>query len=747
MSRLAGKSVGALVLPASFATGVRFEERQRVFSLFAEAIAGRFVHLSPLEQAFPMRATVTAIPDATGEAPVILLPSVIDDFPDTRHNSGAYRIAILRQIESFENGISTFDLLSASEHPGLAGLAEAALQLPSPYRPVVSGDLDRFLLVSPHGAVVSLVLPVVESLRIDSTLSRRFPGARGDLHRVRRHSLLAREESAPASEPSAGVSMAGLALDLIRRYALGADISLLVEASQNIPLAKVFSLASRVVRIGATVYDSVLAAVEIALLMDVPVESFGAPRLAETPASSSEFPADSPASAGGTQEPKRVDEIEFSDDDMTGTRADFDDDLVSDAPTGSGRGTSPETPERSAPTGKQPDGQKAPTLEVTDFEAPDPYEHSAKIRTRRTRPTNDQRTYFYHEWDYLSSTYLASWCRLHEHRLKGKNFAFVHDVRRNHPMLTQQVRRRFGAIRPEAWHRVHGTPDGDEISLDSLVETVVDRRSGHASDEHLYIRRERAVRDVAAAFLLDMSRSTDAPVLDPNVVAPPVPTRDPGETDPYLRGGFFDVDEFQLDLMTPKRRVIDVAKEALAVMCDALQTLGDSHAIYGFSGSGRHNVEFHVAKEFSDPTSTRTWAALGAMEPIRYTRMGPSIRHATHKLAKQPERTKVLVVVTDGYPQDEGYGPDRNDRNYGIHDTAKALEEADAAGISTFCVTIDPAGHDYLRRMCAEDRYLVIDDVQTLAVELEKVYRTLTGRGTLPQASTTHTAVRPATPR
>ena len=384
MSRLAGKSVGAPVLPAPFATGVRFEERQRVFSLFAEAIAGRFVHLSPLEQAFPMRAIVTAISDATGEAPVIVLPSVIDDFPDTRHNSGAYRIAILRQIESFENGISTFDLRSASEHPGLAGLAEAALQLPSPYRPVANGNLDRFLLVSPHGDVVSLVLPVVESLRIDSTLSWRFPGARADLHRVRRHSLLAREESAQASEPSAEVSMAELALDLIRRYALGADISLLVEASQNIPLAKVFSLASRVLRIGTTVYDSVLAAVEIALLMDVPVESFGAPRLAETPASSSEFPADSPASVGGTQEPKRVDEIEFSDDDMTGTRADFDDDLVSDAPTGRGRGTSPETLERSAPTGKQPDGQKTPTLEVTDFEDPDAYEHSAKIRTRRT---------------------------------------------------------------------------------------------------------------------------------------------------------------------------------------------------------------------------------------------------------------------------------------------------------------------------------------------------------------------------
>jgi nitric oxide reductase activation protein len=94
---------------------------------------------------------------------------------------------------------------------------------------------------------------------------------------------------------------------------------------------------------------------------------------------------------------------------------------------------------------------------------------------------------------------------------------------------------------------------------------------------------------------------------------------------------------------------------------------------------------------------------------------------------KQPARTKVLIVVSDGYPQDKDYGPRRGDNDYGLHDTARALEEAERARITTFCVTVDPAGHDYLRRMCAEDRYLVIDDVRTLPRELTKVYRVLTG--------------------
>jgi nitric oxide reductase activation protein len=87
---------------------------------------------------------------------------------------------------------------------------------------------------------------------------------------------------------------------------------------------------------------------------------------------------------------------------------------------------------------------------------------------------------------------------------------------------------------------------------------------------------------------------------------------------------------------------------------------------------------------------------------------------------------KVLIIVSDGYPEDHDYGADRTDREYGIQDTARALQEAQRAGIVDFCITIDPAGQDYLRRMCAQSRYLIIDDVTALPRELSKVYRTLT---------------------
>jgi len=137
-------------------------------------------------------------------------------------------------------------------------------------------------------------------------------------------------------------------------------------------------------------------------------------------------------------------------------------------------------------------------------------------------------------------------------------------------------------------------------------------------------------------------------------------------------------------------------------------------------------VDFLIAKSFEDRLSLRTWAALAAMQPQRSTRMGPAIRHAVAKLRPQPTHMKVLIIVSDGYPQDKDYGPDSDSNEYGIQDTAAALREAEREGVQTFCVTIDPAGYDYLRRMCQKDRYMVIDDVADLPDQLQKVYKALT---------------------
>jgi nitric oxide reductase activation protein len=225
--------------------------------------------------------------------------------------------------------------------------------------------------------------------------------------------------------------------------------------------------------------------------------------------------------------------------------------------------------------------------------------------------------------------------------------------------------------------------------------------------------------------LLDMSASTDFAIPDPDAPPPP-PAPEPTAPSWDTTFDYAFHNDREPGPVLPKRRVIDVGRESLALMAQALETLGDAYALYGFSGYGRDNVEFHVAKEFGERLAPRVWSAMAAMQPRSSTRMGTAIRHALTRLVAQQARLKVLIVISDGYPQDRDYGPDARDDEYGIQDTARALMEAHHAGVQTFCVTIDPAGHDYLRRMCPDAHYLIIDEVNELPHELTKVYRALT---------------------
>lgn len=343
-----------------------------------------------------------------------------------------------------------------------------------------------------------------------------------------------------------------------------------------------------------------------------------------------------------------------------------------------------------------------------------------------------EQIHYYDEWDHELAGYRRRWCHLRELTLeppvadaKGGATAegrFVDETRRRHADLLRRVRRQFELLKPEEFRRMRRLIEGEELDLDRVVETHVDRRAGLPPDGAVYMSRRRQHRDVAAAFLLDMSASTDAeaPVDEPDTPSGRTP-------EPEYVGVFDDFDWPDNPQPHPiGRRVIDIEKESLVLMSDALETLGDDYAIYGFSGFGRKEVEFFVAKEFDDDLDRATQDRIAAMEPKRSTRMGPAIRHAAAKLAEREAKVKVLLILSDGYPQDFDYGSDRASRVYGVKDTMMALRETERAGISTFCITVDPAGHDYLREMCPERRYLVIDEIAALPSQLPKVYRGLT---------------------
>ena len=321
----------------------------------------------------------------------------------------------------------------------------------------------------------------------------------------------------------------------------------------------------------------------------------------------------------------------------------------------------------------------------------------------------DNQVYRYDEWDYIIDDYRRRWCTLHEIREVEEDPGYVDETLREHRSVARSVRRQLNMLRPELLRKIKGVMDGDELDLERAVEAVVDRRSGVTPDERIYVQRQRKDRDVAALFLLDMSASTD------DVIAEAPDEEDAG--DPASAG---------VGPAAPKR-IIDLEKQSVVLMSDALEELGDNYSVCGFSGYGREQVDYFLCKDFGDPLDFRAKGRIGGIKPCRSTRMGPAIRHATRSLLRTECRIKALIIISDGYPQDYDYGKNRNSKEYGIMDTMKALSESRQQGVQSFCLTVDPSGHDYLREMCQDAQYMVIQDIRQLPNELSKVYRSLTG--------------------
>lgn len=348
-------------------------------------------------------------------------------------------------------------------------------------------------------------------------------------------------------------------------------------------------------------------------------------------------------------------------------------------------------------------------------------EHETQERGASGQPDNvlalsrhghETRGVFLHdEWDYLIADYRARWCRVHEIALDGDNGEFFTGTLLRYAEVLPEVRRQFLRVKPEGYRTIHGLLDGEDFDLNAAVDARSDLRAGSTPDGKYYVARQREERDVATLFLLDMSASTD---------------EDTEPAEALLE------DAVRIDPSHPKRRprrIIDIQKEALVIMSQALEEIGDMYAIYGFSGHGRDRVEFFDVKAFDEPLNLAVRGRIGAIEPQRSTRMGAALRQSINKLRHVASRAKHLILLSDGFPQDFDYGEDRRSNVYGLRDTMMALREAQRAGIAPFCITVDRAGNDYLREMIDEKRYLVIEDIAELPRQLPKIYSEATRGG------------------
>lgn len=248
----------------------------------------------------------------------------------------------------------------------------------------------------------------------------------------------------------------------------------------------------------------------------------------------------------------------------------------------------------------------------------------------------------------------------------------------------QRLRRQFQQLRTDRqWLRRQ--PQGAELDLQAWVDFQAQRQHGACTERGLYQEQRHTRRDLACLLLADLSMSTDAHLND-------------------------------------EQKVIDVIRDSLLLFGESLDGLGDAFALYGFSSLRRHQVRLHQLKTFEQVYDDRTRGCIQALKPGYYTRMGAAIRQATQLLGACKQRRKLLLLLTDGKPNDL----DLYEGRYGVEDTRQAVAEARRQGLIPFCITIDRQAGDYLPYMFGAHGYTLIRQPEQLPLRLPQLYRQLT---------------------
>jgi len=536
----------------------------------------------------------------------------------------------------------------------------------------------------PHPRLISDLWAVLEDARVEGLLQEEYPGLRKDLAQLA-------DEAITPRDPAHGLTAKELIVDCLLRLSTGEPESSAVPHALRADVSILWNMCRAVLTPAATAED----VVRLVHAVYVRMEELLAPKeemiTADRPEEESQELGVGPTSSenrGETYRPvtnwvyrgaMNPEFIMRGKDDMDGRQPA----VEGTASPGGG------SKERSG-TGRQRGAQEETMGDVMGGgrSLPSVLDELLALEVDQQSavevPESGERAVRYPEWDYAIQDYRIYWSRVVERTAESGSDEAVSAALAAHRSAIRSLRRYFEGLRPPAFRRVAGQADGEDLDIDAVVRRAAEQQAGSEGSDRIYIRRDKKERDVAVAFLVDVS----------------------GSTGRQVDGG---------------RRVIDVERESLVLLCEALDAVGDQYGLYAYSGQGRGQVDFFAIKEFDERLGPSTAGRLGGLVPRQQNRDGAAIRHAAAKLARREVKTRILILLSDGRPLDGEYKDD-----YALEDTKAALREARRSGIVPFCVTIDQEADHYLRRMYGDVRYTVIDRVEALPAKLPRIYQRVT---------------------
>ena len=293
--------------------------------------------------------------------------------------------------------------------------------------------------------------------------------------------------------------------------------------------------------------------------------------------------------------------------------------------------------------------------------------------------------FWYREWDANLCDYLNDHVRVTERKIEGIKSDFYAGTLNRYKGTVKRLRREFELLRPEKIKTLRRWVEGEEFDYRALLDFAIDKKAGLIPSDRLYIKRIKQQRDITALLLIDLSRSTSGLVMEAN------------------------------------RSVHEIIKEAAVLFCETLNVAGDRFAVAGFSGTGRFGVDYYAIKDFSEIMDDTVRKRINAVSPQRRTRMGAAIRHATRRLEEAPSRVRLLLIISDGFPNDTDYR-----QVYAIEDTRRAISEAQSRKIYVRAITVDISPDSRLDDLYGHFHHNVISDVSQLPDRLLRIYGALT---------------------
>lgn len=294
--------------------------------------------------------------------------------------------------------------------------------------------------------------------------------------------------------------------------------------------------------------------------------------------------------------------------------------------------------------------------------------------------------FHYQEWDYQVQLHRPDWATVYERRQPKGDPQEIENILTEYKPIAFRIKQIIDLLTPEGVQRVRNMEDGDEIDLNAAIDAMVAIRMGEQPNPRITMRNVLKNRDLAVVVLMDLSESTNEMVEGSD------------------------------------KTILQLTREAATLVSTAINGIGDPFALHGFASDGRHDVQYYRFKDFNQHFDDEAKSRLAGMQGGLSTRMGTAMRHAAQHLLKQPERRKLLLLVTDGEPADI----DERDPQHLRHDTKKAVEELYSKGVLSYCLTLDPNADNYVKRIFGVNNYTIVDNVQRLPEQLPVLFASLT---------------------